>query len=62
MGRIKFPRRSLYEEIWKIGAIKFAKKYSLHYQKLIKTCKENNIPLPNNKYWGYYYLEKMLQI
>lgn len=48
---MKFPRERLYKEIWQISARQVANKYGLKYADLLKKCKDNAIPLPNNKYW-----------
>lgn len=44
-------REKLYEEIWEISVKKVAEKYNLNYSKLLKVCKENDIPIPDSKYW-----------
>jgi hypothetical protein len=48
---MKFSREQLYTEIWEISARQVANKYDLNYPSLLKSCKENSIPLPNGRYW-----------
>ena len=48
---IKFERKKLYDEIWKISLTGVAKKYGLNYTKLVQACKENSIPYPSSAYW-----------
>ena len=48
---MKFSREQLYTEIWEISARQVAIKYGLNYPSLLKSCKENSIPLPNGGYW-----------
>lgn len=47
---MRFTREQLYKEIWESSALQVANKYGLNYQKLLKKCKEVNIPLPSSKY------------
>ncbi|WP_195935350.1 cellulose synthase [Lactococcus lactis] len=47
---MRFTREQLYKEIWESSALQVANKYRLNYQKLLKKCKEVNIPLPSSKY------------
>lgn len=51
LNRVKINRNILYDEIWKLSVAGVAKKYNLHYSKLIKSLKENNIPYPSSGYW-----------
>lgn len=44
-------RKQLYDEIWKISVAGVAKKYNLHYAKLIKSLKSYDIPYPSSGYW-----------
>ncbi len=44
-------REQLYNEIWEISLMGVSKKYNLSYSKLVKVCKENNIPYPTSGYW-----------
>ena len=48
---ITLTRRQLYDEIWKLSVTGVAKKYNLHYSKLINSLKNNNIPYPSSAYW-----------
>lgn len=48
---ITLTRNQLYDEVWKISVQGVAKKYNLHYQKLLNSCKEANIPIPPSGYW-----------
>ena len=50
-NKVKFDRKKLYDEIWKLSAAGVAKKYNLHYAKLITSLKENHIPYPPSGYW-----------
>lgn len=50
-GTIIMSRQQLYDEIWKISVSGVAKKYNLHYGKLIATCKREGIPFPSSGYW-----------
>ena len=49
---VTFQREKLYEEIWELSLSKVAKKYDVPYQKLKYACKEADIPLPSQSYWG----------
>lgn len=44
LSKIKLDRKRLYDEIWELSVAGVAKKYDLHYSKLINSLKENNIP------------------
>lgn len=55
---VTFQREQLYEEIWQISLSKAAKKYDVPYQKLKDACKEADIPLPSQSYWGNLYIGK----
>lgn len=48
---ISLNRKLLYDEIWKHSATGVAKKYNLHYAKLITSLKEANIPYPSSGHW-----------
>jgi hypothetical protein len=48
---IILSRNQLYDEVWKISVQGVAKKYNLHYQQLLNSCKEANIPIPPSGYW-----------
>lgn len=43
--------QDLYNEIWTISVSGVAKKYNLHYAKLLKKCKQSSIPIPPSGYW-----------
>lgn len=53
-----FTREQLYKEIWKMSAKKVSEKYDLNYPRLLKKCKEYNIPIPTSKYWTYLQMGK----
>ncbi len=48
---ITLTRQQLYDEVWKQSAAKVAKKYNLHYGRLISSLKQANIPYPSSGYW-----------
>lgn len=48
---ITLTRQQLYDEVWKQSAAKVAKKYNLHYSRLISSLKQDNIPYPSSGYW-----------
>lgn len=48
---ITLSRKQLYDEVWTISVQGVAKKYNLHYQQLLNSCKEANIPIPPSGYW-----------
>lgn len=48
---ITLPRQRLYDEIWEISVMGVAKKYDAPYAKLLKLCKESDIPIPPSGYW-----------
>lgn len=48
---ITLPRQRLYDEIWEISVMGVAKKYDTPYAKLLKLCKETDIPIPPSGYW-----------
>lgn len=48
---ITLTRNQLYDEVWKISVQGVAKKYNLHYQQLLNSCKVANIPIPPSGYW-----------
>jgi hypothetical protein len=48
---ITLSRKQLYDEVWTISVQGVAKKYNLHYQQLLNSCKEANIPIPSSGYW-----------
>lgn len=48
---ITLSRKQLYDEVWSISVQGVAKKYNLHYQQLLNSCKEANIPIPSSGYW-----------
>ena len=58
---VTFQREKLYEEIWQFSLSKVAEKYSISYQKLRAACKEANIPLPSQSYWGSLHVGKPIQ-
>lgn len=51
LNMVRFDRKKLYNEVWKLSAAGVAKKYNLHYAKLISSLKENHIPYPPSGYW-----------
>lgn len=48
---VVISRQQLYDEIWKISVAGVAKKYNLHYAKLINSLKSYDIPYPSSGYW-----------
>ena len=50
-GIVKLTRKQLYDEIWALSVAGVARKYNLNYDKLIATCKVENIPFPSSGYW-----------
>lgn len=48
---INLSRKQLYDEVWTVSAQGVAKKYNLHYQQLLNSCKDANIPIPPSGYW-----------
>ena len=46
MAGFTIERKTLYEEIWSLSATKVAEKYNLSYTRLLKACRENDIPIP----------------
>ncbi len=51
MAGFSIRRKDLYEEIWSLSATKVAEKYELSYTRLLKACKENQIPVPPAGYF-----------
>ncbi len=51
MAGFSISRKNLYEEIWSLSATKVAEKYELSYTRLLRACRENQIPVPPP---GYY--------
>lgn len=47
-----FSRQQIYEDVWKNGATKTAKKYDVPYSKFKEACEKSNIPLPTQSYWA----------
>ena len=50
-NNVVMSRKQLYDEVWQQSAAGVAKKYNLHYGKLINSLKEANIPYPPSGYW-----------
>ncbi|MBP3242022.1 MAG: hypothetical protein J6M92_16010 [Oribacterium sp.] len=50
-GVVKLSRRQLYNDIWNLSVAGVARKYNLHYGRLIGSCKEADIPYPASGYW-----------
>jgi len=48
---VKLPREQLYNELWEISAVGISKKYNVTYAKLLRICKDNDIPIPPSGYW-----------
>lgn len=48
---IVMTRKQLYTEIWELSVAGVARKYNLNYSRLIKQCREENIPFPASGYW-----------
>lgn len=51
-GILKITRKQLYDEIWQLSVSGVAKKYDLVYSRLMKACKEYDIPYPSSTYWA----------
>lgn len=49
---VEISRQQLYDEIWKISVAGVAKKYNLHYAKLLESLKAYDIPYPSSGYWA----------
>ena len=52
MSRVVFKREQLYKEIWKEPMRTVCLRYGISDNGLRKICKQMNIPMPDNKYWG----------
>lgn len=50
-GIIKLTRQQIYDDIWELSVAGVARKYNLHYTRLIESCKEADIPFPSSGYW-----------
>ena len=50
-GIVKLSRKQLYDDIWTLSVAGVARKYNLHYGRLIGSCKEADIPYPASGYW-----------
>lgn len=55
---ITTTRKDLYNEIWHTALSKLCVKYGVSDNAIRKKCKNNNIPLPDNVYWGKYHAGK----
>lgn len=55
---ITTTRKTLYNEIWHTAISKLCVKYGVSDNAIRKKCKNNNIPLPDNVYWGKYHAGK----
>lgn len=54
MGNLRmvaFNRKKLYDEIWKLSVAGTARKYDLHYTRLLQSLKDYQIPYPPSSYW-----------
>lgn len=58
-GIVKLTRQQIYDDIWELSVAGVARKYNLHYARLIEACKEADIPFPSSGYWTRKILEKM---
>ena len=47
-----FSRKLIYDEIWKNGTTKTAKKFNVSYSKFKEACEQSKIPLPSQSYWA----------
>ena len=47
-----FSRKLIYDEIWKNGTTKTAKKLNVSYSKFKEACEQSKIPLPSQSYWA----------
>ena len=52
MAGFSISRKVLYEEIWNMSATKVAEKYELSYTRLLRACKQNQIPVPPPGYYA----------
>lgn len=50
-GIVKLTRQQIYDDIWELSVAGVARKYNLHYARLIEACKEADIPFPSSGYW-----------
>lgn len=50
-GIIKLTRKQIYDDIWELSVAGVARKYNLHYARLIEACKVADIPFPSSGYW-----------
>ena len=50
-SKFAMSREDLYAEVWELSVKGVAEKYNLPYTKLLKKCKEADIPVPGTKYW-----------
>ena len=48
---ITLSREQIYNEIWEISVAGAARKYDIPYTRLMKACKDANIPIPSSGYW-----------
>lgn len=51
MAGFSIRRDVLYEEIWSLSATKVAEKHDISYSRLLKACRENDIPIPPPGYF-----------
>lgn len=58
-GIIKLTRQQIYDDIWKLSVAGVARKYNLQYARLIKSCREADIPFPSSGYWARKISERM---
>ena len=47
-----FSRKLIYDEVWKNGTTKTAKKFNVSYSKFKEACEQSKIPLPSQSYWA----------
>lgn len=50
-GIVKLTRQQIYDDVWELSVAGVARKYNLHYARLIETCKDTNIPFPPSGFW-----------
>lgn len=50
-GTIKLTRQQIYDDIWELSVAGVARKYNLHYPRLIQSCKDTDIPFPPSGFW-----------
>ncbi len=52
MNKLKFTRRELYDEVWKVSMQKLSLQFGISDRGLTKICKKYAIPVPGLGYWA----------